>query len=182
MIIYTYLQWHKLTQKYGDDISRFSRLSGFHIDGFNPLIQLSDALTIRKIHHIAWPQGISREDGKKLEQWGNIAIADSMRLKTMYCPMGSTFIKTITDKFKHREPKSPKWILYSAHDSTLLAVMNMLGAPMTHNPPYASDLNFSLFERDNTTFVDIHLNGRPVFVPACGGNHCSVEQLEKLHC
>lgn len=59
----------------------------------------------------------------------------------------SVFIKRAVSELRQAitQQSARKWILYSAHNSTILAVMRMLGAPMDHIPPYASDLNFPLF-------------------------------------
>jgi hypothetical protein len=58
-------------------------------------------------------------------------------------------------------------------------LLSALEAPLKKPPPYASRLNFSLFEKetDGSHHVHITLNYEPVFIPSCGGHSCSLEQF-----
>ena len=74
-----------------------------------------------------------------------------------------------------------KYVLLSAHDTTITRVLSLLEAPLKTPPPYASNLNFSLYESGvNNYTIKITYNGELVSIPACGGTVCSLQQLQKL--
>lgn len=74
-----------------------------------------------------------------------------------------------------------KYVLLSAHDVTIASAMSFLGAPLEIAPPYASNLNFSLYEHSANYFlVKVTYNGNPVPIPACGGTTCDLEQFTHL--
>lgn len=74
-------------------------------------------------------------------------------------------------------PKT-KFVLLSAHDVTLLAVMSALHAPLDYSPSYASDLNFSLYKAESEEYlVKVTYNDIPVHIPACNGTVCRLNQL-----
>ncbi len=79
-----------------------------------------------------------------------------------------------------KQPSKLKYVLLSAHDSTIASVLSFLGAPLEKSPPYASNVNFALYSRDNYYLVKVSYNNSPVFIPACGGDSCELEQFVSL--
>ena len=80
-----------------------------------------------------------------------------------------------------RQKTALEYVLYSAHDSTILAVASALGAPLDKTPPYASDLNISLFDQGNKNYrVVVTCNDQPLILPCTGTNSCSLEQFFQL--
>eukprot|EP01043_Picozoa_sp_COSAG02_P003539 COSAG02_NODE_86_length_39084_cov_17.815724_39_plen_575_part_00 len=71
-------------------------------------------------------------------------------------------------------PLTP-FTLYSAHDSTLMALCAALGAPLDYNPPYASALAIELWRHGSKAkfldsdkeqwYVAVTMNGEPLSVP-----------------
>lgn len=71
------------------------------------------------------------------------------------------------------------YVLFSAHDTTILAVMSALGVPLNEQPHYASDLKFLLF-RDNQgkDFVEVFYNAKPVSLSICQNrSECPLEKF-----
>ena len=79
-----------------------------------------------------------------------------------------------------------KYVLFSAHDSTLLSEMSALRSPLTkaNAPPYASFLHFALFEPRRANFyIQVTYNDNTDHVvpnPDSGGASWSLEQLLNL--
>jgi len=60
-------------------------------------------------------------------------------------------------------------------------VMSALHAPLNTIPPYASDLNFSLYQNDlEQYFVTVTYNDRPIYIPGCSSKICQLDQFLKL--
>ena len=71
--------------------------------------------------------------------------------------------------------------LIHGHDSSILALLSALGAPLTYSPPYAADLNFSIWEGNPGQYqIKISLNNKPINIPACGKEFCSLNELKTL--
>jgi len=92
-------------------------------------------------------------------------------------------LRAITDQLQKstEAPAQLKYMLFSAHDSTQFGLMSTLEAPLDAAPDYASDLNFSLFEKsDHSYTVRVSFNDKAISIPVCGGTVCSVSQLKSL--
>ena len=58
--------------------------------------------------------------------------------------------------------------------------MSTLNVPLEKMPGYASRVNFSLFENDNKYYVKVSYNNKPVNIPVCGGDICTLSQFDRL--
>jgi len=69
---------------------------------------------------------------------------------------------------------SPKWIMYSAHDTTVALVLSAFSVfDGTGWPIYASHVIFELLEDENGEYyVQMLYNGEPVLIPGCSGVIC----------
>lgn len=176
--------WAEFWHQHQQDLLRYSEMTQFNIDGFHPLIHLADNLLIRHVHRIPPPAGLTQLDINQLLQWREELMSKYFGLKAVYCNMGSEFLQTVTTLMRQAENHHAplKYVLFSAHDSSIMAVMSMLGVSMKTVPPYASRLNFSLFEADGQHFIKIQLNDRPLFIPACNSDRCKRRDLAELRC
>ncbi|MFN7094345.1 MAG: histidine-type phosphatase, partial [Burkholderiales bacterium] len=70
-----------------------------------------------------------------------------------------------------------RYVLYLAHDSTILAIMSALHQPLNYLPPYATDLKILLFKNsiNNRYYIRFSLNDKQVLLPACKIAHCPVQ-------
>jgi Histidine phosphatase superfamily (branch 2) len=71
---------------------------------------------------------------------------------------------------KQASPPSKKFVLYSAHDSTVAATLSALNIEYTTNPRYNSTLIWELSQDSNNGafYVQVEYNGRARRVPGCG--------------
>ena len=140
---------------------------------------LGDNLYIRTLHHLPLPKGLSPQDATIIISIHNWAAVNEFRYRQITYPTGHVFLATITNYFNQaiQQKTTLKYVLFSAHDSTIMTVMNTLGTPVNTVPPYASDLNFSLFQNDKHYYIRVSYNNKLITIPACGGNTCSLEQF-----
>jgi acid phosphatase len=156
------------------------------------LIGLGDSLYIHQIHHVPLPAGLGPEDVEAVIAAGRWAFVYE------YNPdigrfTGKALLGKIAEYIGNarREEASQrktvlKYVLFSAHDNTLLSEMSALRAPLTgtNSPPYASFLHFALFEGGGRDFhIQVLYHDHEDHLvpdPENGGAAWSVEHLLKL--
>lgn len=185
-IINRYLEnhrfWKSKTDVIQDKLDYWSKDTGLSLTNPEQLDQLADNLYVRKLHHIPLPNGISLVDADEIISLSNSIIIHDFKLKEVTNPTGQEFIKTITNYLNQaiHNSTSLKYVLLSGHDASIMCVMNTLGSPLETMPPYAARLNFSLIENDNNYYVKVSYNDKPVFIPACKSNTCTLNQFYRL--
>ena len=73
-----------------------------------------------------------------------------------------------------------KYVLFSAHDTTLMAIMSAFHQPLAAMPPYSADLNI-LLTKDSTDgkyYVAVKFQDNPVEFKNCQGD-CSLADFMK---
>ena len=74
-----------------------------------------------------------------------------------------------------------KYLLFVAHDTTLAAQLKMLGQTIEGIPPYASELNYSLFDTGSSNYeVRVTSNQKPLFIEQCGSENCTLNDFINL--
>lgn len=175
--VYSTPEWRNKESELRPKFPLWSKLSGMEISELEDLGRLSDSLYIHQIHHVPMPDGMSSEDVDTIIAAGSFAYMQEERPKQLAVAYNSQLMTNIAnylDRATQRNAKV-KYILLSAHDSTIAGTLSFLGAPLTTPPPYASDLNFSLYESGaNVYTVKVTYNGQPVDIPACSGSVCEL--------
>ena len=179
--VFTSKQWQQKTNELQSKFKHWSEASGLPINSLDQtVVSLGNNLYIRKLHHVPLPKGISEQDAKEITATGIWAFSTAYQSKEITDPVGHAMLSAMGNYFDQaRQHKTKlKYVLFSGHDSTIMCVLNTLGAPLINDvPPYASDLNFSLYQNADNYYVKISFNGKPVIVPACHGNTCSLQQF-----
>lgn len=173
--------WQKKNNELKSKYKHWSEVSGFEINDLKDLSKLGSALYIRQLHHVPFPAGISKQDAAELITTAQYVSAAPYKQHAITPP--PEFFTTIADYFQQAmtQKNNLKYVLFSAHDSTIFSVTSALDA-FVDDVPYASDLNFSLFEKNsNQYYVKISFNGKPLSIPTCD-NHdvCSISQFMQL--
>ena len=185
-------EWMATNAALQPQFARWGQAINRRINSIQDLIGLSDTIYIHQIHHVPWTNSLSPDDIDTIVAAGRWAFV------YQYNPnvgriSGKELLKKISQYLENarREAVSPKgtavkFVLFSAHDSTLISEMSALKAPLTgtNSPPYAALLHFGLFESGGTNFhVQVTYKDRSFHVvpdPEDGGPSWSLEHLSNL--
>ncbi|CEG57234.1 histidine phosphatase family protein [Legionella fallonii] len=177
--VYSTKEWQQKNNELKDKYPLWSRLTGVPINNLAELAFVGDSLYIHQLHHAPMPEGLSTKDIETIlnvSNWAFMAQERPPQVARVYSSKLMTNIASYLTKGCEQKTKL-KYVLLSAHDTTITGALSFLGAPLEKAPPYASNLNFSLY--DNGT-VKVTYNGSPVSIPACGGTECDLQQFVQL--
>jgi lysosomal acid phosphatase len=162
---------------FGEKVKHWQAVSGLKLNDCKSMLEFMDALKIRQIHHVPMPTGLSQQDVDEIVS--NALFANVFKQPN---PTGMLFVHTAGRYLQQAKTSSSplRYILFVAHDSTILSVMRALGTPLNTPPPYVANVNFSLFQDGDNYRVKVFFNEKPVPIPACGGD-CSLEQFASLN-
>src|SRR5208282_1719793 len=101
-----------------------------------------DVLYIRQLYHLPLPKGMSPEDAKTIIAAKDWAFVTTYKPHEIGHAFGRNLLQEITKYFTDASQAATAlhFVLFSAHDSTLLSVMSAMGVPLDTPPHYASDL------------------------------------------
>lgn len=99
-------------------------------------------------------------------------------------------IKELFDHFKQKslsqlQPDRVLWI-YSAHDNTIINVLNALNVYHFHVPPFSASIHFELYRRASEYYVQLFYRKDkfqdvpPIEIPHCG-TKCPLDKLYELY-
>ncbi len=181
--VYSTPEWQQKNKELQPQYARWSRLIGIDIKSLEDLDDIGDTLYIYQINHAPMPKGLSDEDIKTIIDTSNwVFLAE--QTPTPVAVVYSTQIMTnIGNYLKNGSDDSSqlKYVLLSAHDDTIISALSYIGVVLKVSPPFASDLNFSLYESGpNYYTVKVTYNDSLVFIPGCNGTVCELNQFLKL--
>jgi acid phosphatase len=181
--LYTQPQWIQKTQDLQTKLAVWNQATGLTLTNLHQLEALADALRIYKIHRIPLPTALSNADVKEIIAVGSWAFTTEYKTKEIAHLAGTPLLLKIADYLQtaSQENTPLKYVLFVAHDSTVMSLLTTLGAPLTTPPPYAANVNVSLFRVEKGNYiVKVIYNGKPVVIPACNGTSCNLDQFTKL--
>jgi hypothetical protein len=184
-------EWQATNAALQPQFDRWSRATHLEIANANNLIIPGDTLYIYQVHHVPVTKDLTPDDVQAIINAGRWVMAREYQAEVGQIT-GKDLLKKIGEYMRKakREAASPKgtrlkYVLFSAHDSTLLSEMSVLRAPLTgaNTPPYASFLHFALFEAKGGKFhIQIAYHDEADHVvpnPADGGASWSLAQFLK---
>jgi acid phosphatase len=162
--------------------ARWSELAGVNVTDLRQLSNLADIIRIRQFHHIAQPKGMTEADTQAIIEAGDWSFVHSYRPPEIGRVGAALIVRAIADYFEQvKQAKTHlKLALFSSHDTTIASIMSALGVPLDQRPPYASDLNLSLYEEGKSFKVKIKFNGQPISLPGTTGGSCPLEQFLQI--
>lgn len=183
--VYPTAEWKAKTAELQPKLAAWSEATGIAITDIFQLKALGDALNIYKLYNVPMPAGLTSEDIQQIIDAGNWVFLKAFQSPEIAKLTGHDLLKTIADEIQQASEGKGllKYKLLVSHDSTQLSLLSVMGAPLTDKtPPYASVLNFSLFENGaKNYFVRVSFNGKPVKIPRCGeSNNCTLAQFASL--
>ncbi len=165
------------------NMAKWGAATGLTLSNPMQLMELADAISIYQRYQVPLPPDLGQDDINAIMEITHNQWTVLYNNPSIASVAGSKQLTMIVEKLQAARQKNSelKYILFSAHDSTLLAQMAALEVPLAAWPEYASRLNFSLFEEGNDhDIVRITYNDKPVFIPACNGFSCHLADLVYL--
>lgn len=178
--VYSTAQWQQKDNALKDKYPLWSQIFGIPITNLITMQLLGDAVFIHQIHKAPLPSGLSPQDADTIVEAGRWVFAAQLTPAPIAKAYSSKLMVNIANYLNKgsKQKSTLKYVLLSAHDSTIFGALSFLQAPLDSPPPYASNLKFALYETiDKNYVVKITLNGKPVVVPACGGSNCDLKQF-----
>jgi acid phosphatase len=185
-------EWKATNAALKPQFARWGQALGVKINDVDNLISLSDTLYIHQIHHVPLTNKLSPDDIAAIIAAGRWAYVYEFNLN-MGGVVGKPLLRKIAEYVENarreevaRKQGGLKYVLFSAHDDTLLREMSALKTPLTgtNSPPYAALLHFGLFENGATNFhVKVNYKDWADHVvpdPETGGAEWRVEDLLKV--
>ncbi|KAI0565782.1 Histidine phosphatase [Gracilaria domingensis] len=154
------------------------------------LEQLSDTWTCFQHHSVplpdqATPEIVSR--AQNLSYWLGDYVNRGVEVNRLRAGlilydvrqfMTIAALKSLNQLSPENEKAYKKFVLYSAHDTTVAATLAALQAFDGVNPPYNSTLIWELYGAEATSdfYVKVEYNGRPLVLPGCPDALCPADQ------
>ncbi|XP_061827356.1 lysophosphatidic acid phosphatase type 6 isoform X2 [Nerophis lumbriciformis] len=98
-------------------------------------------------------------------------------------PLLHTILLNMEEKLQGASSQpNRKLFLYSAHDTTLIPCLMVLGIFDMQWPPYAADLTLELHQHQRTKepFVKVSYNGQDQLIPGCSGLYCPLQEFKQV--
>ncbi|MDR3613279.1 MAG: histidine phosphatase family protein [Candidatus Obscuribacterales bacterium] len=177
-------EWKDRIAKESVNFERWGKLAGYPITTPRQMSGLGDAIFIRKTHHVAMPEGMTDDDAKKMMDFGEWVFAETFKPAEVGQATGGNLLRAIAkyldESSKNKADAKLKYVLFSAHDSTISAVLSAMNPPVEIRPPYSSDLNFALLKNGDQYSVKVTLNDVPVDFPGSTNGISSLEKFAAL--
>jgi hypothetical protein len=180
--VYTRADWKEKSKQLEPKFARWSELTGLPVESLEDVLYIADTLNTYLAHDVPLPEGLSKQEAQEIIEAGQWTHATLFKPQPMGQITGKRALQNIVEYLQHavEHKTKTKFVLLSAHDVTLLAVMSALHVPLESSPPYASDLNFSLYESDSGAYsISIMYNNKPVNIPGCQRNVCDWNEFLK---
>lgn len=186
-------EWKKKREELQPHFASWSKATGIAVEEPKKLERLGDALFIRRLKHISLPKNLTEKEAATIVNEEEKAFTAMFKNPEVGKALGGPLLRDIAhylreavlaNKASLQKPQKQvlKYVLYSAHDNTILALMTAMGVPLDTKPHYASDVNISLFSQpDHSYYVRIIYNGKPVVLSCSNRDACSpLESFLKL--
>lgn len=180
--VHTTKEWKQKVDNLQPKFKRWNELTGGKIDTLRGVGGLGDALYIYKLHNVPIPKGLSDEDVKEIEDETEWIFAACFKPHEIGDLTSHELLKVICDYFQSatQEKSKMRYVLFSAHDTTIAGMMSILRQPVDRRPPYSSDLNLTLFKDGSQYKVRIAFNGKPVDAPGFKNGEGTIKDLEAI--
>lgn len=181
--IFNASEWIQKDRELKPNYPAWSKVADIQISNLFELIYFADRLTIERLYGISLPDGLQEKEADRIidaGKWAWLHIANHPKLALI---AGSELAQTIKRELNlATEQNRPlKYLLFVAHDLTLIPQLKLLGQTVDDNPPYAAQINYSLFDIGSSNYeVRVTYNQKPLFIEQCGGDSCTLSEFINL--
>lgn len=169
-------EWKEKSTELEPKFAQWSAATGMEITNLAQLVSLADTVFIDQLYHVPLPAVIAN-DAQNIIDAGHWVFVETYKPREIGRATGGALLKEIGNYFQTAsEGKSSlKYVLFSAHDTTVLSALSCLGKPLTVPPPYASDLGFALIKTGRGDFrVEVRYNNQVVSLSSSGSDSISL--------
>ena len=156
--VYQTPEWLATNAALQPRFAEWGRLSSRPIASAHDLIYAGDTFYIHQLHHIDALGGLGSNAVQSVIDAGRWALVYQYQTRLGQIT-GQPLIRKIAEYLTIAsedagKPDAVKYVLISAHDSTLMSALAGLRAPLagTNSPPYAAWLHFGLFQTPQRSF------------------------------
>eukprot|EP00045_Choanoeca_perplexa_P005481 m.46395 g.46395 ORF g.46395 m.46395 type:complete len:316 (-) comp13147_c0_seq2:52-999(-) len=150
-------------------------------------VGLRDNLVARRAHNKTIPDGFHPNALRQVDQYATNEVLmlfrkDPKSTLSLTCGPLLKDVLGLMNKAIEQPLTTPKLKLYSAHDTTLMPLLLVLGSFDGKWPPFAADITLELYEDVNhpsKRFVKAMYCGKPVTMPKAEGEYLDYEVFEK---
>lgn len=166
--------------------SYWSKVTNSPVNSLKDLVVLGDALYIRQQLGKELPRNISEHEIRSLNILSRKILAQILETQEIGAIAADDIINDISGRIKKVVTKAQdakKFVLYSGHDVTILALLSALGKPLDISPQYASHVSIQLFKSDqdnNNYYLKFLLNDKQINLPNCKNAMCSLAEFEAI--
>jgi acid phosphatase len=165
------------------NFATWNAATGYPINQLYDLKQLGDILDVSQQNNAPLPAGLSSQDISTIIDAGAWAYSYLYQNQQVGEASIATLLHDIDTRLHNatQPNQTQKWMLYSAHSSTLMALLSALGAPLTAVPPYAADFTITLYDQGNQQYIlKLTYNDTDVTLPISSRSTCSLDQFHTL--
>ncbi|WP_462324245.1 histidine phosphatase family protein [Desulfoplanes sp.] len=182
LYVFTANEWVNKEEVYRKKFEQWQDILGNEVDGLDDVLTIGDVLIVRKAHGVPLPQGLSHRDEAEIIGLCDWALAFQFKNEKVAQLMGMGLLEQIQEDLEQAatEKKTPRFKLYSGHDTTILPLMKLMGKPLNIPPQYASHLQIELYRTGDNHLVRLRYNGDAIELPVMNNGSCSLKQFLRL--
>lgn len=174
-------EWIQQDNELKSNYPAWSKILAVPISNLFDLIYVSDRLFIERLYRLPLPDGLQENDADKIMtagKWAMLSIANHPQSATTGNQLARTIKQEINLASEQNRPL--KYLLFVAHDTTIMAQLKLLGLNVDDLPPYASQLNYSVFDMGSYKKIKVTYNQTPLFIKQCGGDACTLADFNSV--
>ena len=175
-------EWKAKLAEEQPHFEKWGKIIGKPITDLQQLSLIGDSFYIRKLHHVPLPEGATESDADDMDKVGDWVFTQNFKPPEVGQVGGINLLRLIVKYLDEatNDGSKLKYVLCSAHDSTIAALLSAVKAPATHRPRYSSDLNITLWKSGSSYKVQMTLNGDPVNFPGAVDGTSSLDKFAEL--
>lgn len=181
--VYDSPEWKERLAKEQPNFEHWSKITGIKITNLKQMSLLGDTTFIRETHHVPRPEGMTDADATAMKALGEWIFETTFAPVEVGRTSGVKLLKQIETYFAEstKPDEKLKYVLFSAHDSTISSLMSAMKAPFRGGRPhYSSDLNIALWKNGDSYTVKAQLNGDPINFPGAVDGVSSLDKFKEL--